>query len=59
VDYKELLKQFEEASQDKSVKHIEEVIDIDVQRSFNNHSNCDPIVSNRYSVIIVRCLNSC
>jgi hypothetical protein len=44
ADYKEYLSKFEESSSEKSVKHIEEVIDIDVQRSFNHHENCDPKV---------------
>jgi len=41
LNYKELTKEFKEISNDKSLRSVEEVIQIDVARSFNKHSNCD------------------
>ena len=44
LNYKELTKEFKEISNDKSLRSVEEVIQIDVARSFNKHANCDPKV---------------
>jgi hypothetical protein len=44
-DYEDLAKKFLEAKAEKPGKNIDEVIELDVQRSFNNHQNCDPLVN--------------
>ena len=41
VDYKELAKEFKNIPDDKSLRSVEEVIQIDVARSFTKHPNCD------------------
>ena len=37
-----MLEHYHVLNKDKALKNVEEVIEIDVQRSFNNHKNCDP-----------------
>ena len=37
-----MLEHYHVLNKEKALKNVEEVIEIDVQRSFNNHKNCDP-----------------
>jgi Rab-GTPase-TBC domain len=39
-----------EAKAEKPGKNIDDVIEIDVQRSFNNHQNCDPLVKRKLKI---------
>jgi len=44
LDYKELHKEYQELPEDKSIRSVEEVIQIDVARSFNKHPDSNPTV---------------
>jgi len=50
LDYKELHKEYQELPEDKSIRSVEEVIQIDVARSFNKHPDSNPTVNNPLSI---------